>query len=36
MISINENCVNEEFEYVKKCINDALEEILPNKSSFEK
>lgn len=36
MICINENCVGEEFEYVKKEINKALEELLPNKSSFEK
>ena len=35
MISINENCVGEEFEVVKKRINKAFEKVLPEKSSYE-
>ena len=36
MISINENCTAEEFQIIKKEINQALTEIFPEKSSFEK
>ena len=36
MISINENCTSEEFKVMKDGINEALEEIFPVKSSFEK
>lgn len=36
MVSLNENCTPEEFEVIKKEINEALEKILPDKSSFEK
>ncbi len=36
MICINENCVGDEFLYVKEKINQALAQILPEKSSFEK
>ena len=36
IISLNETVTGEDFEIVKKEINAALEEILPNKSSFEK
>ena len=36
MISINESCVGEEFDFVKKRINLALERVLPGKSEFEK
>ena len=36
MISINENCTGEEFEIVKRRINNALDKVLPTKSSFER
>ena len=36
MISFNENCTPDEFEIMKKEINDALAEAFPNRSSFEK
>lgn len=36
MVSLNEDCTREEFEKIKSEINSALEEILPEKSSFEK
>ena len=36
MISFNENCTPDEFEIMKKEINDALAETFPNRSSFEK
>lgn len=36
MISINENCLGEEFECVKKRINSALEKTLPDVCEFEK
>ena len=35
-IVINENCTCKEFEVIKEEINSAFEEILPNRSSFEK
>lgn len=35
MISINENCSEEEFELIKNEINKAFDYILPEKSSFE-
>ncbi len=35
MISFNENCTPEEFEIMKKEINEALEKRFPNKCSFE-
>ena len=35
-LCINENCVGDEFNDIKKMINDALYYILPEKSSFEK
>lgn len=36
MVSINESCTPEEFRVIKKAINEALEELLPEKSSFER
>ena len=36
MICINEDCVDAEFEVVKKLVNDAFESIFPEKSSFER
>ena len=36
MVSMNESCTPEEFPAIKKAINEALEELLPEKSSFEK
>ena len=36
MVSLSESETGEEFEIIKKTINDALAEIYPNKSSFEK
>lgn len=36
MVCINENCSGEEFETVKETINNALIEIFPEKSSFER
>lgn len=36
MVCTNENCVGDEFLYVKEKINQALAELLPEKSSFEK
>ena len=35
MVSLNENCTEEEFQIIKEEINRALDEILPVKSSFE-
>lgn len=35
MVSLNEECMPEEFEIVKETINKALGELLPGKSSFE-
>jgi len=35
MISINEDCTPEEFEVMKKAVNEAFESILPDKCSFE-
>lgn len=35
MVSLNENCTPEEFEIIKKELNTALGQILPEKSSFE-
>ncbi len=35
MVSLNEDCMPEEFEVIKREINLALEHILPEKSSFE-
>lgn len=35
-VVLNENCTPEEFEVIKAEINAAFEEILPDKSSFEK
>jgi hypothetical protein len=36
LISLSEDCTPEEFWDIKKVINGALEEVLPEKSSFEK
>lgn len=36
MISLNENCTEEEFEIIKSEVNKAFDKILPVKSSFEK
>ena len=36
MVSLNENCTSEEFKIIRKEINAAFEQILPDKSSFEK
>lgn len=36
MISLSEQCDNEEFQIIRKSINDALEYIFPEKSMFEK
>lgn len=36
MISINENCSMDEFEIIKKRINEAFDRILPEKSDYEK
>lgn len=36
MVSLNEDCVQEEFETIKDGINAAFQEILPEKSSFER
>ncbi len=36
MVSLNENCTTEEFLVIKKEINKAFEQILPDKSSFER
>lgn len=36
MISFNENCTSDEFEVMKKDINEALQSIFPNRSTFEK
>ena len=36
MVSINENCCIEEFNIIRKRINEAFEIILPDKSRFEK
>ena len=36
VICINEECSPEDFEVIKKEINSAFEELLPEKSSFEK
>lgn len=36
MVSLNEDCTPEEFVDIKRIINDALQSILPEKSSFEK
>ncbi len=36
MVSLSESGTGEEFEIIKKTINDALADIYPNKSSFEK
>lgn len=36
MISFNENCTPNEFMTIKRDINQALEDIFPEKSSFEK
>ena len=36
MISFNENCTPDEFEVMKRDINEALERLFPEKSSFEK
>lgn len=36
MVSLNENCTPEEFVAIKKEINKAFEQILPDKSSFER
>lgn len=35
MVSLNEECTPEEFEIVRDTINRALEELMPEKSSFE-
>lgn len=35
MVSLNENCTGEEFSIIKGAINGALEEILPDKCSYE-
>lgn len=35
MVSLNESCTDDEFEIIKKEINEAFEKILPEKSSFE-
>ena len=35
MVSLNEDCSPEEFEIIKKEINGALEQLLPDKSTFE-
>lgn len=35
MVCLNESCIGKEFEFVKREINRALEEILPTQSSFE-
>jgi len=36
VVCVNENCVGSQFEKVKEAVNEALAEILPEKSSFEK
>ncbi len=36
MISFNENCTPDEFEIMKRDINEALERLVPERSSFEK
>ena len=36
MVSLNEDCTPEEFMGIKREINEALQSILPEKSSFEK
>lgn len=36
MVSLNEDCTPEEFEVIKKEINGALEQLLPDKSTFER
>jgi hypothetical protein len=36
MISFNENCTPDEFEIMKRDINEALERLFPERSSFEK
>lgn len=36
MICINEECTTEEFEIIKKEINAALDELFPDKSSYER
>lgn len=36
MVSLNEDCTPEEFEVIKKEINGALRQLLPDKSTFEK
>jgi hypothetical protein len=36
MVSLNEYCTEEEFIYIRKIIGEAFEEILPERSSFEK
>ena len=36
IVSMNESCTAEEFPLIKKAINEALAELLPDKSSFEK
>lgn len=35
MVCFNENCTPEEFEFIRNEINSALEELFPEKSSFE-
>ena len=36
MVSMNESCTAEEFPLIREAINEALAELLPDKSSFEK
>lgn len=36
MVSMNESCTAEEFPLIREAINEALAELLPGKSSFEK